>query len=333
MAFISFTKLCPEVREMVWIEAVHNESNGRIFFLHMESLCVMPTRNNISSLLGVNPESRKVALRHYPVKISIYKLPQQMNNSCLSFAKWCARTANVQWEVARSGENGVDTGGSDRRELELYWHHHVLPNLGAANNQLINDFGAAGERQQPRLRGCIYLKATNEQFLMSYGVSNRDNATKIRSAPSHCAHLVTQDPRPDLCAYQIALDRKAHILGKESLHKYEIPRRCMSLRLPIEVRRTIRDLFIVEVKKDSRVPQNNTNNASGSAPILTRVTNSVYPLWQDPEFQEWMAAVFPRVHQLLQPPRPRLLTYEVLGSQSRTLVGRVEAETKTCLGI
>ncbi|KAK8037420.1 hypothetical protein PG991_000766 [Apiospora marii] len=84
MAFVRFTKLSPEVREMVWIEAVHNESDGRIFFIHMESSCVMPTRNNISSLLGVNPESRRVALHHNPVKISIYKLPQQTNNYCLS---------------------------------------------------------------------------------------------------------------------------------------------------------------------------------------------------------------------------------------------------------
>ncbi|KAK7917555.1 hypothetical protein PG985_011163 [Apiospora marii] len=58
MAFVRFTKLSPEVREMVWIEAVQNESDGRIFFIHMESLCVMPTRNNISSFLGVNPESQ-----------------------------------------------------------------------------------------------------------------------------------------------------------------------------------------------------------------------------------------------------------------------------------
>ncbi|KAK7987261.1 hypothetical protein PG988_002249 [Apiospora saccharicola] len=60
------------------------------------------------------------------------------------------------------------------------------------------------------------------------------------------------------------------IFGQNSLHHYEIPRRFMSQRLPMQVRREIRDLFFVDPKDDSREPHDEAADAGRPAPKRAR---------------------------------------------------------------
>ncbi|KAK8108898.1 hypothetical protein PG984_014699 [Apiospora sp. TS-2023a] len=226
MAFHKFQKLAPELRQWIWKEAILEEADERIFFVHAETFRILPTQNIICDIFRVNWEARQVALKHYPVEMPIFKLPS-LNGPVLTFEEWVVQTAHVQW--GRGGPWGIDSeeGRESWSNMDRYWHHYAMPKLGEAANQLIKNTPGNPQTQDS---GCIHLSPVTDRFLLSHAISDRDNADEIVSWPASCNDLVVPEPDPDLCAYQMILDYKWFILDDTEYaeYTYEIPRRYMS---------------------------------------------------------------------------------------------------------
>lgn len=263
------------------------------------------------------------------MRVPIFELPP-LSQPTLSFEDWVVQTAHVQW--GRGGAWGVDCEMERQSwsNLDRYWHHYAMSKLGDAANQFIKD---APSVETVGHDTCIYLNESTDTFLLSQPISDRDNADEIVSWPPSCAQLVVREPAPDLCAYQMILERKADILGKTSLREHEIPRRCISLPLPMAVRRNIRRVMFADVQDDGLEPYVDPETRFGTGLARFPEIVSQGPLTQDEAASAWKADHFPQIRRVLGQPQPQLLYLEVFASQSRTLVGKMETETAKCLEI
>lgn len=73
-SFHKFPDLNPELRLMIWNEALLGERNTRTVILQDDR--VMPLKHLISPLLSVNYESRTCAQAFYDVKLDVYAVPK-----------------------------------------------------------------------------------------------------------------------------------------------------------------------------------------------------------------------------------------------------------------
>ncbi|KAK8113065.1 hypothetical protein PG984_013591 [Apiospora sp. TS-2023a] len=108
--FPQFTRLAPELRQMIWDSALENEAENRIVLVHRDSLRVVPSKSLISPLKSVNKESRKRALEHYNVKIDIGIFPAPSVTSVIN--TWNHRVYSTTYaEVLLNGPiNGNSKG-------------------------------------------------------------------------------------------------------------------------------------------------------------------------------------------------------------------------------
>ncbi|KAK7957664.1 hypothetical protein PG988_012512 [Apiospora saccharicola] len=171
--------------------------------------------------------------------------------------------------------------------------------------------------------------------MLSWNVYTRHKAEQILEVGDSLTYTtVEEDPHFDVCAYQMILDKKAKILGPHSLqkpnspHEYEVPRQCLSCRIPDPVLRNIRQVVFCDVKGDFWYNQPNDfespENLWGFLGELDGVT-----LPEDQIPQHWMSDSFPALAE-----KPRTLLYlDLPDSESGTLVGKIEAHTARRLDI
>ncbi|KAK7960727.1 hypothetical protein PG996_011368 [Apiospora saccharicola] len=312
MAFHKFQKLAPELRQWIWKEAILEEADERIFFVHAETFRILPTENIICHIFGVNWEARQVALKHYPVKMPIFKLPS-LDWPALTFEEWVVQTAYVQWGRGGPWGRGLEMGRQSWSNVDRYWHHYAMPKLGESANQLIKDTPSNPQSQDS---GCIRLSPVTDRFLLSHPISDRDNADEIVNWPSSCAQLVVREPDPDLCS--------THIRDSAPLHVSP---------LSMEVRRNIRRVVFADVQDDGIEPYQEPEHIFGEQLALFPGVEDYEPLTQDEAAEAWKADDFPQIRRLLGQPQPKLLYLKVPASESRTLVGKVEMKTAKCLEI
>ncbi|KAK8076266.1 hypothetical protein PG994_003538 [Apiospora phragmitis] len=85
---VKFPKFPPEIRAQIWEDAICDETEERVFFVSAYTLNILPTKINISPLLSVSVEARRVTIKHYNVRIPIYRLPPLKEQPEFSFLEW-----------------------------------------------------------------------------------------------------------------------------------------------------------------------------------------------------------------------------------------------------
>lgn len=188
---------------MIWKFAIEEEFKERLVFVSQDSLAVMPTRNNISSILGVNRKIRAWARKHYyNFKIPVFLMPRlkaQDLAPIMNSGDWLVKTANVRFGPNSNPRwmHGSRTG------FKRYWHHYAMHELGEATKNLI-------EQTRPNngsRRGYIFLNAQRDRFVLSYQTDNSDMVDNIvDQADCDGEGVLYHTPYPDSLAYQMTLD-------------------------------------------------------------------------------------------------------------------------------
>ncbi|KAK8022549.1 hypothetical protein PG993_013316 [Apiospora rasikravindrae] len=317
MEFVKFPKFPPEIRDKIWKEAVSEEADGRLVFVHKDTLRVLPTRNSISPLLSVNAEARQVALKHYNVRLPIFRLPPLKYQLPLSFVEWIVTTADVQW--------GRGTGERDHSlsHRERYCYHYVLHMLEGPAWKLLRD--SRDDKNSPS--GCMFLNESTDRFILSHDTSFRDKSEYVDYEGCLEVH---GEPAPDLFEYHIMFDYKAEIFGPASLDHHERQCRHMSPPLPLEVRCNIPNIVFCENTVD---PQEHCYYYP--TPEYDDILEDYW--YCDPTddcvLMDWKAEYFPKVKDALKHPNPKVMYLGVPASASRALLDQVETETARCLTI
>ncbi|KAK8063787.1 hypothetical protein PG996_008439 [Apiospora saccharicola] len=108
--FPQFTRLAPELRQMIWDSALENEAENRIVLVHRASLRVVPSKCLISPLKSANKESRERALKHYNVKMDIGVFPAPLVVKSRRMTTWDHHVNST--EDAERLLNGRSNGNS-----------------------------------------------------------------------------------------------------------------------------------------------------------------------------------------------------------------------------
>ncbi|KAK8043236.1 hypothetical protein PG994_013719 [Apiospora phragmitis] len=158
MAFSRFPSLPIEIRVCIWKDALDEEVEGRLFFVHRNSSRIMPTMNNISPLLSVNVEARHVAKSCYNLCLPVLRLPGWKPRELMSCKAWLAYSSKVRW--------GAGLGSQDQTWInrERYWYHYALTRYGETAEDVLRE--VKDEWCLPR--GCVYFNTTTDRFLLSY---------------------------------------------------------------------------------------------------------------------------------------------------------------------
>ncbi|KAK8127418.1 hypothetical protein PG984_008526 [Apiospora sp. TS-2023a] len=74
--FVYFGRLPPELRHMIWTNAIQDPTPGRFVVFDGYAQRIIPTAGLVAPLLLVNRESRHLALRHYTLRIAVHEVRQ-----------------------------------------------------------------------------------------------------------------------------------------------------------------------------------------------------------------------------------------------------------------
>ncbi|KAI0380639.1 hypothetical protein F5Y04DRAFT_281665 [Hypomontagnella monticulosa] len=72
-----FNKLPPELRFLIWNQALVQESSERLVLLDLHPPSIYPFKSLVSRILAVNAESRRCALNFYETSLSVYRLKRK----------------------------------------------------------------------------------------------------------------------------------------------------------------------------------------------------------------------------------------------------------------
>lgn len=340
MVFSRFRHFPPEIRMCSQKEALGEEAEERIFFLHRRSFRILPTKNNISTFFTVSVEARCAARLFYNICIPVLQLRGWWPRDLMPPDEWRAEVCTVRWG------SGIGPRGQSWTESERYWYHHALTRFGEAAEDVLRL--VTDDMCSPL--GCLYLNTETDRFLLSHEAYTRDKAELIDYYGDRVGDsLLVEDPHVDVCAYQLTLCSRAEFMGL-SLGKYEVPRRCMSSRLPQHAIDKLRNVVFCDVKDDTYeglgTPERlfgstlgelwgpegdhgQSESKSKSTTLGELANRSGQPAGEDEIDEHWSGWFFPANFQ-----QPRTLLYlEIPASRSYTLVGEVEERPAKCLDI
>ncbi|KAK8129090.1 hypothetical protein PG984_010198 [Apiospora sp. TS-2023a] len=158
MSFHKFPSLPPEIRAYIWVDAIHQEAEGRLFFLHRRSLRILPTKNNISPFFRVNVEARQMAKSFYSVCLSVSVLPPYTPSGLISFDK-CER---ILHDPESNWAQSVGPDGETWTDRERYWNHYAFSVYGAAAEDMLDEIEFPESAAD---KGCLHINprlATNQ---------------------------------------------------------------------------------------------------------------------------------------------------------------------------
>ncbi|KAK8091735.1 hypothetical protein PG997_002096 [Apiospora hydei] len=323
MEFVKFPEFPPEIRDQIWKEAVCEEAEDRLVFVHKDTLRVFPTKNNTSPLLSVNVEARQVALKHYNVRLPIFHLPPVKYEPPLSFVDWIVKTADIHWG------RGLSSGGGCCSNRERYWHYYAMSEFADEAKHLIED--TSEDEELPS--GFIFLNESTDRFMLSPDISFPHKVENVLAWDGDEAAYehVQENPTPDLVAYQPILDHQTNFLSSKSYERCEIQRQHMSPRLPLEVRLNIRNVVFCDVTDDPPKGDSSDDSRAAYSTVLARAwarnptETDVVRLWQSMDF--------PPVEDALNHSEPKMMYLEVNASDSAALIDEVEENTARSLVI
>ncbi|KAK8859757.1 hypothetical protein PGQ11_010491 [Apiospora arundinis] len=158
-AFTLFPRLAPELRAMIWKEALDEEADDRIALVHGdETLRNMPFKSLISPLLSTNQESRKLALLRYSFKLDVVSVSVLDPITAESVEAWASNRDDIQWGVTPM-EDIKQKYWDSYKEFRCY--------VGTRKT-LCSPIGDLG-----RKNGCIRLSLETDKFLLAYNVHNK----------------------------------------------------------------------------------------------------------------------------------------------------------------
>ncbi|KAK8036242.1 hypothetical protein PG993_008856 [Apiospora rasikravindrae] len=196
--FPQFSRFVPELREMIWKEALKNEAKDRIALVHRDSRRIVPSKSLVSPLLAVNHDLREVALAYFDVRLDVVHLNLDP-----------AIEDTYSWAATRPED----------------WEHHVRTETYIAAHKALTSQPASAQPATPK--GCLYLNSQDDTFLLSFKATV-DNRPRYLP-PIH------QDNLEDACVKVVAYAKIAEVLGPSVLKAYEEPHPCVSVPLPATV--------------------------------------------------------------------------------------------------
>ncbi|KAK8038597.1 hypothetical protein PG993_007008 [Apiospora rasikravindrae] len=162
--FPMFKKFPPELRCMIWEEALREEVESRFVFVHRVSMKVLPHKNtNKNAIMATNQESRGRALRFYDIRLDVWTFAPI--NRGYTYAReidlYCG--PRIMWPgvLTREEINALFT----RQGVERPWALRSFNEIrGRVSNQL-----KQAPRHTPgsRLVGRIYLNSELDKFTLS----------------------------------------------------------------------------------------------------------------------------------------------------------------------
>ncbi|KAK8062879.1 hypothetical protein PG997_014976 [Apiospora hydei] len=200
--FPQFSRLAPELRMMIWKEALKNETQDRIALVHRDSLRIVPSKSLVSPLMAVNQESREVALTYFDVRLDIVRLTLDVTVQ-----------DTYSWATTRPAD----------------WENHVRNEIHiAAHAALISQPNGA---QPGTPKGSIYLNSHLDTFLLSFN--------QIAGNRRGLQPLLEQHSLRDCCLEVLTYAKIAEELGPSALQEHEVPHPYVSARLPTQACRRI----------------------------------------------------------------------------------------------
>ncbi|KAK8038596.1 hypothetical protein PG993_007007 [Apiospora rasikravindrae] len=173
-SFNCFQQLFPELRQMIWHEALNEEVESRMIIVHRSSMRVMPHKSTQSIVMNATRESRYYAKRLF------FDVHLKVRNIHVNY--------DIAAEIMEYGNNvyGWRTGGG-RKTLEMvrgehgeplrawfasgFWRDHVLPKMGAYVTKLLDTapqhMDRLGYGRSGKLTGTIFLSSRRDRFALT----------------------------------------------------------------------------------------------------------------------------------------------------------------------
>ncbi|KAK7921566.1 hypothetical protein PG985_009588 [Apiospora marii] len=172
MSFPQFAKLPPELRHMVWDEALREEIGSRLILVHRTTMRVIPHKGTQSLVMNANRESRYYArLMYYDVKLDVWtvKVDLDVENEVYEYD----RKPAGQHYTAGLLPMGVYSGlyGELRRAqfTASLWLNQLRPKIQSSINQLLNTHSARklDEEEGSQQEGCIFVSSQHDRFALA----------------------------------------------------------------------------------------------------------------------------------------------------------------------
>ncbi|KAK8133468.1 hypothetical protein PG984_005480 [Apiospora sp. TS-2023a] len=177
-SFDCFQRLAPELRQMIWDHALHEEAESRLVIVHRPTMRVIPHPSLEMKVMNANQESREYAQNHfYKAKVKVRTLVPvvlSIPNEIASFASTPA--AQDPWYNQKC-LMGIYSGlYGQRLQAEFrfdFWHSHLVPKLREHVTKLLETPGrqmmaVAGDSRSGIKKGTLFLSPEHDRFAICH---------------------------------------------------------------------------------------------------------------------------------------------------------------------
>ncbi|KAK7993838.1 hypothetical protein PG989_007219 [Apiospora arundinis] len=207
--FTLFPRLAPELRDMIWKEALDEEADGRIVPVHRNRMLfrIMPFRCLISPLLSTNQESRKLALLRYNYKLDVVSVSSSDDITSEEVQEFASRRDENQWEITPIDDSIKQKYWDTVKASEYYYDTMRMLDFP------LGDIG--------RKNGCLRLNLETDKSMLPYDIQ--------------CYSM------KDSCAVYLTRDAKNKFLGSHPLET-TVLRHNLTLEVPESARSRMRNI-------------------------------------------------------------------------------------------
>ncbi|KAK7981161.1 hypothetical protein PG989_013618 [Apiospora arundinis] len=171
MSFTRFGSLPPEIRQMIWHQALHEEVDARLIFVHRPTMRVMPHTTTANRVMNANQEARDCGLEFYDVKLDVWTLSVDVQPAAefAEFEKWPPSKDFTRGHPALDVARGMHGALKRAILMQNFLLFHLASKLEHQVAKLLK--APLPKRDDPanstRRRGTLYLSSKYDRFALA----------------------------------------------------------------------------------------------------------------------------------------------------------------------
>ncbi|KAK8026182.1 hypothetical protein PG990_004005 [Apiospora arundinis] len=252
MSFTRFGSLPLEIRQYIWHQALQEEVDSRLIFVHRRTMRVMPHTTTVSHVMNANREARHYATKYiYDVQLDVWTLSVDFNAAAEIAEFEQSSKSSYFTEGHPAMDVAIGRHGASMRAKFMFGllDTHLRPKLcQQVTNQARATLPKRDDPNNPtRRRGTIHLSSQYDRFALT-GDSGTNQAPWGVFVVDMCERAFLRDY---LCRDLDRFARERARLDPEYLYRAggdpqdEFLSRHMAARLPASVLQRIRRLVYV----------------------------------------------------------------------------------------
>ncbi|KAK8861909.1 hypothetical protein PGQ11_008144 [Apiospora arundinis] len=171
MSFTRFGSLPLELRQYIWHEALQEEADARLVFVHRPTMRVMPHTTTVSRVMNANRESREYAKAHfYDVTLDVWtlNLDYQLDTEVAEFEQWPPSKDFTGGHPALEVAMGVHGAHQKAHFMVHFLLLHLASKLeDQVSSQLRAPLPKRDGPMDSSRRGTIYVSSKHDRFALS----------------------------------------------------------------------------------------------------------------------------------------------------------------------